>query len=75
MPDPFKSLWPPPRPSRSSGRTPTPTVTRLAANRGAATDGTSLQSLHHNAAETAAAEEKTRRPTSGPAKTEEERVA
>ena len=66
MPDPFKSHWPPPRPSRSSGRTPTPTVTRLAANRGAATDGTSLQSLHPNAAETAAttcAEEKTRRPT------------
>ena len=64
MPDPFKSHWPPLRPSRSSGRTPTPTVTRLAANRDAATDGTSLQSLHPNAAETAAttgAEAKTRR--------------
>jgi len=44
MPDPFKSHWPPLRPSRSSGRTPTPTVTRPAANRDAATDGTSLQS-------------------------------
>jgi len=74
MPDPFKSHWPPLRPSRPSGRTPTPTVTRLAANRDAATDGTSLQSLHPNAAETTAttgAEEKTRRPTPGPAKTEE----
>jgi len=77
MPDPFKSHWPPPLPSRPSGRTPTPTATRPAANRDAATDGTSLHSLHHNAAETAAttgAEEKTRRPTPGPAKTEEERV-
>jgi hypothetical protein len=64
MPDPFKSHWPPLRPGRSSGRTPTPTVTHLAANRGAATDGTTLQSLHPNAAETAAttgAEAKTRR--------------
>jgi len=53
-------------------------ATRLAANRDAATDGTTLQSLHHNAAETTAttgAEEKTRRPTPSPAKTEEERVA
>jgi hypothetical protein len=66
MPDPFKSHWPPPLPSRPSGRTPTPTATRPAANRDAATDGTSLHSLHHNAAETTAttgAEEKTRRPT------------
>jgi hypothetical protein len=41
-------------------------------------DGTSLQSLHPNAAATAAAtdaEEKTRRPTPGLAKTEEEKVA
>jgi hypothetical protein len=40
-------------------------------------DGTSLQFLHPNAAETAAtagAEEKTRRPTPSPAKTEEERA-
>jgi len=68
---------PPPRPSRPSGRTPTPTATRPAANRDAATDGTSLYSLHPNAAETTAttgAKEKTRRPTPGPAKTEEERV-
>jgi len=75
---PFKSHWPPLRPSRTSGRTPTPTATRPAANRDAAADGTSLQSLHHNAAETTAitgAEKKTRRPTPGPAKTEEERDA